>query len=122
MAAPRCPSGLGPRGRRLWREAAAHPLAGWQRETLTQACRTADRLDALAAEIDAAGALDDEGRVSPALIEERQQGQALKMLLVALRLPDEATGTKPQRRGQRGSQAPKGAGTVTTLDRLLRSG
>lgn len=58
------------------------------------------------------------------LAEARQQQNVLKQLLVALRLPDSATGARPQSRPARGAHTPKGAAageaTVTAIDRASR--
>ncbi len=123
MAAPR---GLGPRGRRLWRAIAARDPRAVEagdprRDVAVEACRAADQLDALA-EI-----LEDEGllvidpasgakRIHPALVESNRLRPLLARLIVAMRLPDEVTGVKPQGRGLRGAYAPRGAGKVTALD------
>jgi 23S rRNA maturation mini-RNase III len=52
----------------------------------------------------------------PAWVEARQQANILKQLIAALRLPDEATGKRPQHRGARGSYAPSTTGRVSSLD------
>jgi hypothetical protein len=55
--------------------------------------------------------------VDGALSEARQQQNVLKQLLVSLRLPDAATGQRPQYRGARGSYA-KGADRADKLASL----
>lgn len=131
--APSIPSGLGSRGRRLWREVTDdHELDASQRVMLEEACRCADRLDRLddllRGDIDTWMHLQaDEGsggqvlRIDSALSEARQQQTVLKQLLAALRLPDEASGKRPQQRGgARGAYKPSGragAGKVSSLDR-----
>src|SRR5689334_13168041 len=89
---------------------------------LEEACRITDRLDRLDKVLtgEAEDWLDLRQRkgspevleivVDSALSEARQQANVLKQLVAALRIPDEATGKKPQRRGARGSYQPKGAG------------
>jgi hypothetical protein len=113
---------LGTRGRRLWdnlllQDASLEDETNPMREVALTACRTADRvehLEQLAATTDPVV----EGRsgpiIHPLLAEVRQQAQLLARLVAALRLPDEATGKKPQRRQLRGVQQPK---TVSSLDR-----
>ncbi|MFB7798945.1 hypothetical protein [Isoptericola sp. NPDC056134] len=126
------------RGQKLWDEITeAHPVLGpEQRVILEEACRCADRLDQLDDIIAGRGVLellhfrsmfemDDEDErhivmtVDGVLAEARQQQNVMKQLLVSLRLPDAATGQRPQQRGARGAYA-KGA---TRADKLagLRS-
>ena len=120
--APRAPKGLGPRGRRLWRQVHAEAsLDAGQVVILEEACRMADRLDELDSIIQGKGVLrlmqfrlqdvfedDDERRTvvevkfNSVLAEARQSQNVLKQLLVSLRLPDEA-GVRPQKRGSRGA-------------------
>lgn len=114
---------LGARGQRLWcsllgQDKSLEDEGNPMREVALSACRTADRvehLERLAAETDPVV----EGRggpmIHPLLAEVRQQAQLLARLMAALRLPDEATGKKPQRRQLRGVQQPKG---VSSLDRV----
>jgi hypothetical protein len=47
MAASKAPAGLGPRGRRLWREVGADEDSPTRRLLVEEACRLADRLDRL---------------------------------------------------------------------------
>lgn len=113
---------LGTRGRRLWdsllaQDASLEDEQNPMREVALSACRTADRVDhleGLAVETDPVV----EGRggpmIHPLLAEVRQQSQLLARLVAALRLPDDATGKKPQRRQLRGVQQPK---AVSSLDR-----
>lgn len=123
MGAPRAPAGLAARGRRLWREMHAEGASFNPAETalLEESCRIADRLDQLDAALsgrDLSAELDDDGgQVLRALAEARQQANVLKQLVAALRVPDEATGKRPQRRGPRGSYKPRTAGSVSSLDR-----
>lgn len=128
------PEGLGARGARLWNDVVeAHDLAAPEREILLEACRCADRLERLDAyltgedvswlDLEKMRRDDHEYRVTvdAALSETRQQQNIFKQLLASLRLPDEATGKKPQRRGPRGAYKP--SATVSSLDRArARSG
>ena len=120
--APRAPKGLGPRGRRLWRQVNGDSeLDPGQVVILEEACRMADRLDELDSIIQGKGVLrlmqfrledvledDDEKRTvvevkfNSVLAEARQQQNVLKQLIVSLRLPD-AEGVRPQKRGSRGA-------------------
>ncbi len=87
------------------------------REVALSACRTADRVDHLE-ELARTTEPVVEGRggpmIHPLLAEVRQQSALLARLVAALRLPDEATGKKPQRRQLRGVQQPS---AVTPLER-----
>ncbi len=134
---PAAPKGLGPGGRALWRSIVTdHPeLDGMQRVQLTEACRMKDRCDKLDAVLrgdtdtwmdlvlDATGEVYDV-RVTGALSKANETANSMKQLLAALRLPDAATGKRPQQRGPRGAQKPTvagGAGTtsgkVSSIDR-----
>lgn len=82
-----------------------------------RACATADRiahLGALSLAVDAV----IEGRtgvtIHPIFAELRQQESHLARLISALRLPDEVTGKRPQRRQVRGVQKPS---AVSSLDK-----
>lgn len=103
------------RGARLWSEITeAHDLDPSQTAILEEACRCADRLDELDALVvarGAASALDD-----GILTEARQQQNVMKQLLVALRLPDVATGKRPQLRSARGAYQKQG-GKVSSIER-----
>lgn len=120
---------LGERGRRLWDEVTeAHDLAAPEREILLEVCRCADRLEKLDRYLTGADLSwldleqmrrdDTEVRVTvdAVLSEARQQQNVFKQLVASLRLPDEATGKKPQRRGARGAYKP--SGKPTAKDRL----
>jgi len=118
---------LGARGQRLWdsllaQDASLEDEQNPMREVALSAARTADRVDHLEG---LAMATDPvvEGRggpmIHPLLAEVRQQAQLLARLVAALRLPDEATGRKPQRRQMRGVQQPK---AVSARDRLKSVG
>lgn len=128
---PRAPVGLGSRGRNLWRD--LHKLGIYfdpaQTVLIAEACRIADRLERLdeilrgdtgtwASLVHDLRTEDYELKIDGAMSEARQQQNVLKQILVALRLPDGATGKQPQRRGARGSYAGKGAsGVVSSLER-----
>lgn len=117
------PLGLQARGRQLWIDVTGeHVLSVDQLQILTEACRTADRLDELDNVIQGKGVLellrfrtldrsglgdrDDpiyiEVTFDKPLAEARQQQNIFKQLLVSLRLPD-AEGVRPQKRGSRGA-------------------
>jgi hypothetical protein len=116
------PFDLGTRGARLWvsllaQDSSLEAEDAPMREVALTACRTADRVE----QLEALSALVDpvvEGRtgpmIHPLLAEVRQQSALLARLVAALRLPDEATGKKPQRRQMRGVQQPS---AVSSLDR-----
>lgn len=132
------PKGLATRGRVLWRETVAHlggSLDPAQRELLLEACRLADRLDRIDHELKTGEGFlrvvadaDYDGdqpeyvlRVDGALGAASRDANVLKQLLTALRLPDEATGARPQQRGARGAYKPGAsapAGRVSARDRL----
>jgi hypothetical protein len=119
MAATECPKGLKTSGRRLWSAITRdYELSVHEMSLLLQAARTADVLDALQREIDAAGAIVDSpqgAKANPALVEARQQRIALARLLAALRIPttdqDVSSGRgRGQRRGVRGVYNLRSAG------------
>lgn len=126
MASTRTPTGLGPRGRKLWQAVVARDSkvadpTDARRDIALEACRIADQLEGLNDQLLAEGLLlpaDDRAgvRVHPALVESNRMRPLLARLIVALRLPDEVTGAKPQQRGLRGVQAPS-AVKVSALDR-----
>jgi hypothetical protein len=107
---PEPPESLAGAGSALWRDVQQHyELEEHEAGLLLTMCRTRDRLDELAAVVEAEGVVDaDTGRVHPCLVEHRQQAIAFARLSAALRLPagDEADPTtirRPQRRtGVRG--------------------
>ncbi|MGW4663193.1 hypothetical protein [Streptosporangium sandarakinum] len=121
---PDPPEGLEERGRRLWTSVhKQHPaLSDPEREVVLEACRVADRLerlDAICRVSEPVIETDKGGLIThPAFAEARQQQNLLKQLVASLRLPDAATGKRPQTRPARGVQAPKGAGTVSSLERM----
>lgn len=129
-AAP-VPRGLDKGGRALWRSIAAdHDLDVMQRVQLEEACRAKDRLDKLDlilrgdaetwATITHRTQTDDyELKIDDALTKANATANLMKQLLAAMRLPDAATGKKPQYRGARGAQRPTipGGNNVSSLDR-----
>lgn len=124
------PVGLSEGGSALWREITeANELDAVQLVQLTEACRAKDRLDKLdlllRGDIDTWSVLvhktlteDYELKIDKALTDANATANLMKQLLAALRLPDEATGKKPQYRGPRGAQKPTvPGGKVSSLDR-----
>lgn len=117
--APKCPSDFGIAGKRLWRSLHAelefeeHELA-----LLRGACRTADRLEALAEALEGAPLevtnVKGDPVANPLLVEQRQQIASLARTLASLRLPTGLTEDgeliRPQRRGAaRGTYGIRGA-------------
>lgn len=101
---PRAPKGVGPQGKKLWSEVLAeHELSESELAVLAAACRcvgTLERLaDALAdgdlTSLNAAGA----AVTNPLLVEQRLQAATLTRLIASLRLPDDDSDARPQRRG-----------------------
>lgn len=130
MPNPRMPSSLGPGGRALWTGITDdHELDAAQVAQLTEACRMKDRCDQLDAVLRGDVATwtdivtDSDGtpvslRVDAALSKANETANGMKQLIAALRLPDEATGKRPQRRGPRGAQKPTVAGgKVSSIER-----
>jgi len=96
---------LGPGGRRLWKAFLAQDV------TLSEPANPIREVSPI---LEASN-----GSVSahPAWVEARQQSTVLKQLTAALRLPDEATGKRPQRHaGAAAGRQPNGAGSAR--DRL----
>lgn len=123
------PVGLGDGGSRLWDDLTdAHDLDPAQLVQLEEACRLKDRLDQLDRILRGDGDVwvaiteDRQGdlslKVDGVLVEARQQATVFKQMLAALRLPDGATGKRPQRRGGgRGAYAKSGNGAkVSSLE------
>lgn len=130
MATPKSPTGLSAGGRNLWASISeAHDLDAVQLVQLEEASRAKDRLDKLDAilrgDVDTWVTLvhdlrteDYELKIDAALSQANATANLMKQLLAALRLPDEQTGKKPQRRGPRGAVAPQvPGGKVSSLDR-----
>ncbi len=105
---PRPPADLKKEGRKLWREILTDlDLDGHEMALLRGACRTTDRLEAIAAELEAAPLtvtnFKGDEVPHPLLVEQRQQLQSLARTLSSLRLPNGLTEDgelkRPQRRG-----------------------
>lgn len=133
------PTGLGAGGRKLWRDITTdRELDALQKVQLLEACRAKDRLDKLDDVLrgdadtwmhlaeDFSCTSEDKSiyeiRITQALPQANATANMMKQLLAALRLPDDLTGQRPQRRGARGAQRPSvpgGAATakVSSLDR-----
>ncbi len=120
------PDGLAARGARMWsalmvQDPTLDDVGNPRRETALTTCRTADRvelLEQMSMEVDPVV----EGRtgpmIHPLLAEVRQQAALLARLVAALRLPDETTGKRPQRRQLRGVQKPS---AVSSLERARQA-
>lgn len=114
---------LGARGARLWasltaQDASLEDESCPMREVALTACRTADRVDRLehlAADTDPVVEGKSGPMIHPLFAEVRQQAALLARLVAALRLPDLATGKRPQHRQVRGVQQPS---KVSARDRL----
>jgi hypothetical protein len=131
------PPGLGTGGRALWKKITSdHELDAAQEVQLLEACRAKDRLDKLdgllRGEVDVWAKLthnlqteDYELRIDSALTAANTTANLMKQLLAALRLPDAATGKRPQQRGPRGAQKPTIPGgapaPVSSLDRARQA-
>ncbi len=92
------PRGLKSAGQRLW--TAVHErygLAPHEELLLVEACRTADRLDKINADLAKPRLPDD--RRDRLYREARAQQAMLARLVASLRLPDDDSGRRPQRRG-----------------------
>lgn len=137
MPDPKMPSGLGPGGRALWKGVTdSHELDPVQIVQLTEACRMKDRCDKLddvlrgdadtwmqlVVDVRSDGQVY-ELRITNALGKANETANTMKQLIAALRLPDPASGQRPQKRGPRGAQKPSqpgGAqtpGTVSSMER-----
>ena len=105
---PDVPPDLGPSGGRLWRSVVEpYDLNESETALLLSACRTADFIDLLDAQVLAEGVtatVQGQVRAHPALVESRAQKIVLARLVAALRLPEEdAAGSRPRRKsGARG--------------------
>ena len=130
------PDGLGEGGRALWCAVADdYVLDIMQRVQLEEACRAKDRLDEFDSIIHGKGVIelmhfriphafqtgDDvtvEVKFDNVISQANATANLMKQLLAAMRLPDAATGKKPQYRGARGAQKPSmPGGNVSSLDR-----
>ena len=97
----RAPSGLGTAGKRLWRETwREFGLSAPEAELLTEACRIADRLAAIAEALDGADLVTTgstgQPKAHPLLAAAALQGKALETLVRGLALPvgDEEIGRR----------------------------
>ena len=114
----RAPRALSAGGRALWKAVAeAHDLDAMQEVQLLEACRSKDRLDKLDALLSGdvgtwatlthnVRTKDYELRIDEALVKANATANLMKQLLAALRLPDEASGKRPQVRSARGAYKP----------------
>lgn len=125
----RAPKGLNARGRAFWRYATTtFEFTEQEVELLIEACRTLDRLDALADAIAEDGPMTDGSKgqrvVHPAFGEARGQAQSLHRLLAALDLPDEDGASLPSARTTRARRAAaaRWAGEDTEASRLRSVG
>jgi len=126
MPAISIPDGLADGGQDLWKSVTeAHELDAVQEVQLLEACRAKDRLDKLddllRGEADLwmrlthrVNTSDYELHIDKALAQANTTANMMKQLLAAMRLPDEVSGKRPQRRAARGAY--KTAGTAK--DRL----
>lgn len=124
----RAPSGLGAGGKRLWKGVTdVHELDDTQLVQLEEACRAKDRLDKLdellRGDVEVWATLthnlrteDYELKIDAALSQANATANLMKQLLAALRLPDEASGKRPQVRAARGAYKP--TGKASSRDRL----
>jgi hypothetical protein len=127
------PASLGAGGSLLWRDiVATHTLDAGQLVQLLEACRAKDRLDKLDAVlrgetetwvriVHRARTEDYEVVVDDALGKANATANLLKQLLAALRLPDEATGKRPQRRGGGRGAYSATPSAVSSLDRARQA-
>lgn len=114
------------RGGRLWenlldRDDDLNNEANPAREVAISACYTADRVDRLErlcvtadpVIIGPSGTL----MTNPLFVEVRNQATMLARLIAALRLPDVASGKKPEHRQMRGNYQTSGGGALSALER-----
>lgn len=123
----KAPVGLRAGGKRLWAALLAQDEALTEelnpgREIALEACRAKDRCDVLDKVCRDEPVMVDNGKgqpvAHPAWVEARQQANILKQLVAALRLPDDATGKRPQRHmGASGVRQPNHSGSVSSLER-----
>ncbi len=105
---PRMPPGLGPSGRRLWREITGQfGFDPAEVQVLGELCRQVDTVDALAAAVAEDGVMIDNAsggkKLNTAVTELRQGRLAVARLAAALRLPSDDSARPEQRRaGVRG--------------------
>lgn len=114
---------FGERGTRLWenlllRDPDLTDVTNPAREVAISACYTADRVNILELQCQFAEPIvtsrnGAEG-ANPLYVEVRNQGAHLARMIAALRLPDVASGKKPQHHNARGVQQPT---AMTALER-----
>ena len=109
MTTAKRPVNLGKQGKKVWDALTRMAeLEEWELVTLLEACRVADRLDALAlAQTDQPLTVRNykgDTVASPFLVESRQQAVTYTRLVASLRIPDVETGKQQQHRGA--SRAP----------------
>lgn len=103
MSKASVPAGLGETGEALWESVVGEfDLEEHELVTLKEACRTADRLDALDDDmrnqpLTVINSKGDE-TANPRIVEQRQQSITYTRLMASLRLPDEED-RLPQHRG-----------------------
>lgn len=130
------PESLSAGGRTLWAAVTeAHELDIMQFVQLEEACRAKDRLDEFDSIIRGKGVLNlmrfrlhdsfgEDSRYATVdvkfdavITQANATANLMKQLIAAMRLPDAATGKKPQYRGPRGAQKPSVPAGVSSLDR-----
>ena len=123
------PAALATPGRHLWtsclrRDDSLAESDNPMRKILLDACRMADHIESMNGILSVEGLQVDSPnglRPHPMLTELNRAMSLQARLIVALRMPDEQTGKKPQRRGLRAQGASKPGGTVSSLDRFQRA-
>jgi hypothetical protein len=104
--------GFGPAGQRLWESVVAdYELSAHEEAILTQACRAADKLEAIDAALrDAPMVVDTRNgpAAHPLLNEQRQQALLLARMVAALQLPAGEEGPAGVQRGSRRTHRPAG--------------
>ena len=101
---PAAPKGVGTQGKKLWREVLSeHELSQAELSILTAACRCITTLERIAEELESGAltSLNARGDLvsSPLVVEQRQQSATLTRLIASLRLPEDNSDDRPQRRG-----------------------
>ena len=109
MTEPPTPPGLAAAGRRLWREITTeYALRVDEVELLDAACRTADEIDRIEAELATAPTMvagsKGQERPHPLFAEVRQHRLVLSRLLAALQIPDADEGGRADARSTAGRQ------------------
>lgn len=101
MSANRAPAGLGPQGRKFWKDVSSvYELAPGEIAILTRACRALDRLASIDAELAGAELMVEgsqgQARANPLLAAADSTERVLDVLVraLALPLPDEPAGRR----------------------------